>query len=395
MSILQMGENTKRHMTGYDRPNLKFEVRDKKTGKAAELFLNVKNFILEEDNGQHKDETGIIYCRTQKETEEAAMYLNENGISSNFFHASRTPADKRLVQTAWQKKKIKVVVATIAYGMGIDMPTVRYVLHLCLSKSLEGYYQEAGRAGRDGLLAKCVVFFTPGDVRKVRDLISMGTKTRAVVKRECDNLELMANYCIDVSDCRRRHFRDQFGSATGPVFRRCGNMCDNCLGERKVNVGLPTPTETAVAASAALNLSSSSSAAGKGASAPAPAPAPRAMFQKASALPQQQQQPALASRPAVFRTGGGREIMSASGNSITSALARQQQQAGARAGGGGSSLDAQSKRQKVNKSSSSSSSSAASKKAVARAPAAETDENVPAGGGGAMWPLAMDVVDLT
>lgn len=274
LSILNI-QHAERHELGYDRPNLKFEVRDKGTTSASQLLHNVKKFILEEDNGAHRNETGIIYARTQKETEEAAAYLTEQGIPCNFFHAGRSATDKKLVQTAWQEKKIRVVVATIAYGMGIDMATVRYVLHLCLSKSLEGYYQEAGRAGRDRLKARCIVYYHASDVNKVHQLITMNPKPKAVKKREEENLQIMASYCQDVSQCRRKHFRDQFGgSSKSTVFKRCQSMCDNCLGERRQNEPDPNARKPSSSRSSGNNGSSKAGARDKGAG-----------FQKASALP--------------------------------------------------------------------------------------------------------------
>ena len=237
------------HYGGIDRQNLHFEVRDKAQGNAKATMYNVLHFITQEDGGKHRDETGIVYSLSRDNCEELAKYLKAAGIQAEYYHAERAETDKKTVQTGWQEGKIKVVCATIAYGMGIDKLNCRYVLHTTMSKSLEGYYQEAGRAGRDGLPAQCVIYWSPKDEGKLLNLIrSNPMKRKAVLLQEEKKLTYMTAYCADhvnnsdaAGDCRRQHFSDRFGhEKPGTRVARCKTKCDNCLEYRRQSVQLPT-----------------------------------------------------------------------------------------------------------------------------------------------------------
>ena len=236
------------HYGGIDRANLHFEVRDKGVGTAHATMYNVLHFITEEDGGKHRDETGIVYSLSRDNCEELAKFLKAAGIKAEYYHAERAETDKRTVQTGWQEGKIKVVCATIAYGMGIDKLNCRYVLHTTMSKSLEGYYQEAGRAGRDGLPAQCIIYWSPKDEGRLLNLIrSNPLKKKAVLREEEKKLTFMTAYCADHienkdahADCRRQHFLDRFGhEKPGTRVTRCKTKCDNCLEYRRKSVPLP------------------------------------------------------------------------------------------------------------------------------------------------------------
>ncbi|RLN78744.1 hypothetical protein BBJ28_00018307, partial [Nothophytophthora sp. Chile5] len=215
----------------FNRQNLTFEVRDKPGSEAKamdELFKLISTTFPSKA-------VGIVYCMTRKDCENVANYLFDRGLSADFYHAGQSGTDRHIVQEAWQNGQLSIVCATIAYGMGINKADVRYVIHFSVAKSIEGYYQEAGRAGRDGKPSQCILFYSPRDVSRMRSILlmpqkGMTAKTRAV---HMEKLKTMAEYCGDETTCRRQLLISYFGQ----TFQRseCNSTCDNCRRTQRAN----------------------------------------------------------------------------------------------------------------------------------------------------------------
>ena len=189
--------DTKWFITSFNRSNLQYEVRPKK-GKSV-----LKDIIdLIKQNWPKK--SGIVYCFSRKECEDVASQLQQNQIHAVAYHAGLGDKQRTSAQEQWIKDKVHVVCATIAFGMGIDKPDVRFVIHFSLPKSMEGYYQESGRAGRDGRKSTCILFWQYGDKHRVQKLIELDTKASQEVRQiHYNNLWEMVNYCENTHDCRR------------------------------------------------------------------------------------------------------------------------------------------------------------------------------------------------
>ncbi|KAG9577596.1 ATP-dependent DNA helicase, partial [Aureobasidium melanogenum] len=182
----------------FNRPNLRYYVYSKP--KKSVLLDRIQEIIEDE----HRNECGIIYCLSRKQCEDVAGELRARRIKAHHYHAGMEPEAKSKVQKDWQRGETKIIVATIAFGMGIDKPDVRFVIHHTIPKSLEGYYQETGRAGRDGAESDCYLFYGTHDLftlRKMIDENESGSKEQK--DRQHDMLRRVAQFCLNKTDCRR------------------------------------------------------------------------------------------------------------------------------------------------------------------------------------------------
>ncbi|KAJ6416185.1 hypothetical protein OIU84_004895 [Salix udensis] len=218
----------------FNRPNLWYSVIPK-TKKCLE---DIDKFIRE----NHFDECGIIYCLSRMDCEKVAEKLQECGHKTAFYHGNMDAAQRSFVQRQWSKDEVNIICATVAFGMGINKPDVRFVIHHSLPKSIEGYHQECGRAGRDGQRASCVLYYSYSDYIRVKHMIIQGQAEQSpwtagcgrnnmknsdgILEKNTENLLRMVSYSENDVDCRRLlqllHFGEKFDSGN------CGNTCDNC-----------------------------------------------------------------------------------------------------------------------------------------------------------------------
>ncbi len=208
----------------FNRPNLTYEVRVK--GRAKDTLDDIAKTI----NTLHKGQSGIVYCMSRKTCEKIAEQLSkEYGIRAKFYHAGMDVQDKIEVQKRWQAGDCSVMVATIAFGMGIDKPDVRFVIHHTIPKSLEGYYQETGRAGRDGKRSACYLYYGYGDTASLKRMIKDGEGSWEQKERQMQMLRIVVQFCENKSDCRRvqvlAYFNEYFDR------EKCNGDCDNCSSE--------------------------------------------------------------------------------------------------------------------------------------------------------------------
>lgn len=205
----------KRFIGGFDRPNIQYRITRKE---------NQRQQILEFLRSEHQADSGIVYCLSRNKTEEIAGWLSDQGLKALPYHAGLPSETRHLHQERFINEDGIIIVATIAFGMGIDKPNVRFVAHLDLPKSVEAYYQETGRAGRDGLPATAWMAYGLEDAIKLRQMLESSSAEESHKRIEAHKLDAMLGLC-EITNCRRHALLNYFGDNSP---EQCGN-CDTCL----------------------------------------------------------------------------------------------------------------------------------------------------------------------
>eukprot|EP01134_Creolimax_fragrantissima_P000161 CFRG0161T1 len=208
----------------FNRPNLRYFVNLKNKKSIDDIIFAIKN--------KYKKQCGIIYCYSRNDTENTAAVLANAGISASHYHAGLSADERYAVQQSWQMGKTLIMCATIAFGMGIDKPDVRFVVHYSIPNSIEGYYQESGRGGRDGKPADCILYYSYGDKAKMEAMFKKDLNlTPAQLQTKIDALRNVIIYCENNVECRRLLTLSYFGDKFDP--KNCHRTCDNCMSTQK------------------------------------------------------------------------------------------------------------------------------------------------------------------
>jgi ATP-dependent DNA helicase RecQ len=201
------------YVGSFDRPNIRYTIEEK-----FKPLSQLLNFL-----GNQGDNAGIVYCSSRARVDDVAQKLRDKGFAAEAYHAGHEPTQRIKVQEQFQRDTIQIVVATVAFGMGINKPNIRFVIHYDLPKTIENYYQETGRAGRDGLPAECVLYFDPADVPRVKRLINDNPNEE---RAKVENQRFSAMVALaDAQTCRRQVLLNYFNEYDN---QPCGN-CDICL----------------------------------------------------------------------------------------------------------------------------------------------------------------------
>lgn len=220
IKILLGLENAQVHITGFDRPNLHFAV-----ARLSQRMDYIVDYVK-----AHQEQSGVIYCITRKDVEKVYQNLVKAGIAAGYYHAGLPDQVRKDMQNKYAFDEIQVMVATNAFGMGIDKSNVRYVLHYQMPRNMESYYQEAGRAGRDGAPAACILLYNGQDVQVHKYLLEQSQLEPARLSIEQRKLQAMIDYCF-TSQCLRKYMLAYFGQEV--PWNKCHN-CSSCLHQGQV-----------------------------------------------------------------------------------------------------------------------------------------------------------------
>lgn len=208
-------QHAQQFVSGFDRPNIQYRITQKNNSK-----IQLMRFLRDEQ----KDNSGIVYCLSRNKVEQVAEWLSNEGFTALPYHAGLASNIRQNNQERFLREDNIIMVATIAFGMGIDKPDVRFVAHLDLPKSIEAYYQETGRAGRDGEAATCLLLYGLEDVVKLRQMLGQSEGSEEFKRNEQQKLNAMLGLC-EITSCRRQSLLRYFGDN---LLQPCGN-CDNCI----------------------------------------------------------------------------------------------------------------------------------------------------------------------